>query len=318
MIFISHAWENGQPSPKVLQFVEFLRQSGYEAVCDIMIQQEKTAIHFTEMMAESLRKAEKIIIVLSENYKARADEFTGGVGVEYRYIIDDFSKNENRYILVSFEGRNSNKVPDFLSGRDIVDLSEDEKIDYRELFSKLSGLPKIEFSPVAKVKRVPTPEKIEVFSSGKNYISDELGLDFNSKKLKSDLEKKKALRTVFEKMNVLLNSISNEFCDKNQYFQIECDQIDSVTWVYEMYKNGQKVHSSQIWFGNMMGARSFNIFIGDNIGSKSSFSEMIGIKDSDEKLSLELSFNLMQSQTDGTIESVVKYVWERYFQMYLK
>lgn len=319
MIFISHAWENGQPNPKVFEFVEFLRQSGYEAVCDVMIQQEKTAIHFAEMMADALRKSEKIIIVLSENYKNRADQFTGGVGIEYRYIIDDFSKNENKYILVSFEGRDSKKVPDFLRGRDIVDLSEDEKIDYRELFSKLSGSPKLEFSPVAGVKRVPKPKKIEVHSSGASKkTSENLGLDLNSLKPLSDLEKKKTLQTIFVKMNTLLCSVASEFCEKNQYFHIECDEIDSVTRVYEIYKGGQNVHSFQIWFGNMMGTRAFNIFIGDNIGSKNSFSEMIGFKENEDHLYLELSFSMFREQSDGTVESVVKYVWERYFQIYLK
>lgn len=105
MIFVSHAWLNGKPDQRIIEFVSFLRENGYDAECDAMYLQEKTATHFTEMMANALRSAEKIIIVLSKNYKQRAEEFKGGVGIEYKYIIDDFSRNENKYILASFMGR---------------------------------------------------------------------------------------------------------------------------------------------------------------------------------------------------------------------
>jgi len=30
MIFVSHAWQNGKPDPRVLQFVDFLRKNGYQ------------------------------------------------------------------------------------------------------------------------------------------------------------------------------------------------------------------------------------------------------------------------------------------------
>lgn len=319
MIFVSHAWKEGNPSPKVLEFVDFLRKSGYEAVCDVMFQQNRTAIHFSEMMADALRKSEKTIIVLSEDYKKKADSFSGGVGIEYRYIIDDFSKNENRYILVSFKGRPSSIIPDFLNGRDIVDLSEDAKLDYRELFTKLSGSPKITFSPVATEKKIPKAETIGDFTVGSTtQVSERLGLSFDQSKVITDLDKKNALRDAFISIKETLRMLSNEYCAKNQQFHIEYDDIDAVTTVFEVYKNGQKVHLFQLWFGTMMGGRNFNIFIGDSIGSKNSFSEMIGYKEQDGQLQLEFSSGLLHAPTDGSIESITKGIWKRYFELYLR
>lgn len=69
LIFVSHAWLNSQPDQRFIEFVKFLRDNGYEAECDVMHLQQKSATHFTEMMANALRSAEKIIIVLSEKYK---------------------------------------------------------------------------------------------------------------------------------------------------------------------------------------------------------------------------------------------------------
>lgn len=319
MIFVSHAWQNGKPDPRVLQFVDFLRKNGYQAECDVLYQQQKTAIHFTEMMADALRKAEKTIIVLSENYKTRADNYQGGVGTEYRYIIDDFSNNENRYILVSFDGRSQKVVPDFLKGRDIVDLSEDSKNEYRELFSKLAGTLKYEFSPVAEVRTTPSPQKIDEFQAPeKENLSGRLGLDFAEKQPLSDLEKKKFLRESFVSIVSLLKRISDEFCSKNQYFQVEYEEIDAVTVVFELYKNARKVHAVQIWFGNLMGSRENSIFVGNNIGSKNSFSQMIGCKDNEGNPLLDVSFAMFCDKNNGTVEEVVKQIWEGNFKLYLR
>lgn len=319
MIFVSHAWENGKPDTRVLQFVNFLRDNGYEAECDVFYQQQKTAIHFPEMMANALRKSEQTIIVLSENYKFKADDFQGGVGTEYRYIIDDFSHNENRYILVSFNGRDPLIIPDFLKGRDIVDLAEDEKNEYRGLFSKLAGTPKIEFSPVSEKRTVPSPQKIDSFQSVvKHDLSSKLNLDFSKMQPMSDLDKKKFLRSSFDTIVELLKKISAEFCSKNQCFQIDCEQIDSVTVVFDVYKNKRKVHSIQIWFGNLMGSRENSIFIGNSIGSKNSFSEMINCKEVDETPVLECTMGSSFKKNDGSIEGTVKQLWESNFQLYLR
>lgn len=319
MIFVSHAWENGKPNSRVLQFVNFLRENGYQAECDVLYQQQKTAIHFSEMMADALRKVDITIIILSENYKKRADDFQGGVGTEYRYIIDDFSHNENKYILVSFGGRGQQITPDFLKGRDIVDLSEDENNEYRELYSKLSGIPKYEFSPVATDMTRPSTQRIEPFQTlNTNNISSKLGLDFTKIKQMSDLDKKKFIKSAFENVVDLIKSIAVEFCIKNHYFQIEYEEIDNVTVAFDIYKNESKIQSIQIWFGNLIGGRDYNIFVGNAIGGKNSFSQMIGCKDENGILVLDVSFGMFTQKNNGTVEEVVKQLWESFFQIYLR
>lgn len=319
MFFISHAWVNGKPDPKVLQFVELLRSRGYQAECDVLYQQQKTAIHFHEMMADALRKAEKTIIVLSEGYRERADNFQGGVGTEYRYIIEDFSQNENKYILVSFGGRSPKIIPNFLKGRDIVDLLEDEKHDYGELFSKLSNSPKYEFSPVSAQRTVPLPQKIEPLQlRTTNDLARKLDLDFSKTQPMSDLQKKRYLKRSFDHIIELIKGVSAEFCSQNQHFQIECEEIDSVTVVFDIYKDEKNVHSIQIWLGNLMGSHKNNIFVGNSIGSKNSFSQMIGCKEVDGRPVLDITAVMFLGKSDGTVEDVVKHIWEDNFQLYLR
>lgn len=206
------------------------------------------------MMADSLRKAEKTIIVLSENYKLRSDDFKGGVGSEYRYIIDDFSVNENRYILISFNGRSPQIIPDFLKGRDIVDLVQDEKNEYRELFSRLSDTPKIEFSPVSAIRTVPPVKKLDNFAAAPTEkLSSILNINFSYSSSMTELDKKTFLRDSFSTIISLLKELLDEFCDKNPYFQIVYEQVDSVTL------NKRNIHAFQIWFGTLMGSCEYSI-----------------------------------------------------------
>lgn len=322
MIFISHAWNNGQPDDRVLQLVDFLRKNGYDAECDVMYQQQKTAIHFTEMMVEALSKAKKTIVVLSENYKLRADGFQGGVGTEYRYIIDDFSINENRYILVSFNGRASSIIPDFLKGRDIVDLVQDDKNEYRELFSKLSDTPKFEFSPVSETKTIPSTKKIDSFcTSQSSTLSNRLNINFSDSRFITQLDKKNFLRHAFDEIISSLKELVDEFCSQNQYFEISYEQIDTVTGTFDIYKNGKNTHAIQIWFGTSMGSREYSIFIGNTIGSKNSFSEIISCGDKNGKLILLFTMSMFFSNNDdynGSIEGAIKNIWKNHFELYLR
>ena len=99
-IFVSYSWEKNEPDKEVLLLVNELRQEGYDANCDVMEIQQTTSINFGKMMAENLTEADKVIIVLSPSYKKKADSFSGGVGEEYQYIINDIKHNKTKYMLL--------------------------------------------------------------------------------------------------------------------------------------------------------------------------------------------------------------------------
>lgn len=155
-VFVSYSWKNDTPNEKVLQFVNFLRNQGFEAKCDVMYMQGETAISFPEMMAKAFKEAEKVIVVLNKEYKEKADSFRGGVGDEFRYILTDMKEKSCKYIFVSFEkildGILNSIVPDFVKGREVVDLVKDEQEGYIKLFSKLTGEIQYEFAEVSQEK----------------------------------------------------------------------------------------------------------------------------------------------------------------------
>lgn len=165
MIFISHAWVNGKPDEKVLWLVAKLRECGFEVKCDVMFTGSRTSIHFKQMMAENMLKSEKIIIILSEMYKNKADAFEGGVGVEYKYILEDIDVNKNKYILVSFKDCISGvEIPDSLRGREIIYLNS----HFEVLIYRLENIPEYVFPDVNPKKKIVKPKIISTSEKNSN------------------------------------------------------------------------------------------------------------------------------------------------------
>lgn len=172
MIFVSYSWVNNEPNMDVLNFVAYLREKGFHATCDVMFMQEETAISFPKMMAQKLKEADKVIIILSKEYKEKADSFKGGVGIEYNYIISDIEKNVKKYILVTFDSDIQNVTPDFIKEREVISLIKDEEQTYEKLFYKLYDKPEYIFPEVSKsapeLEQKTVIYKKELKSSDKN------------------------------------------------------------------------------------------------------------------------------------------------------
>jgi len=91
--FISYSWDNEDHEKKILELTEHLRNKGYDVKIDKMISQQETATNFVKMMHQAMLNHQKIIVVLSEDYKRKAETFTGGVGEEYQLLLTDILKN---------------------------------------------------------------------------------------------------------------------------------------------------------------------------------------------------------------------------------
>ncbi|ADL52350.1 SEFIR domain-containing protein [Clostridium cellulovorans] len=157
MIFVSYSWIHEEPDYNVLRFVNDLRKNGYEATCDVMYIQKENAINFPKMMAKNFKAADKVIVVLSKEYKRKADKFIGGVGQEYQYIISEIESNSNKYILVSFDKNFHEVVPDFLKGREIIFINKTNPRKYDKLFFRIRNGEEYVFDPPNIIYTEPLP-----------------------------------------------------------------------------------------------------------------------------------------------------------------
>ncbi|MCP2025924.1 Leucine-rich repeat (LRR) protein/GTPase SAR1 family protein [Flavobacterium sp. HSC-32F16] len=156
-VFVTYSWsdENNnfdqEHQNKVGNFVSQLRSKwGLDASFDL----QKEENNFVKMMFENLTENDKIIIVLNKGYASKANKFKNGVGTEYARIINDITQNPKKYILISFEKRNSDIYPFGFQGSDVIEISSDLVSDnlpesQNRLLSKLIDEPLIEMPEIA-------------------------------------------------------------------------------------------------------------------------------------------------------------------------
>ncbi len=162
-VSITYAWQDDKYNESIEAFCSMLRESGYDARMDVMYIDGQSAPDFNEMMSDLLG-AEKVIVFLSKKYKEKADNYEGGVGSEFRTIIQDIKDKDKKYIFVWEKNSVENFgeiIPSQLGNREVLTISEDDKKWKEKLFSKLSEKPQKEFPPVATKTVVSVPQRIK-------------------------------------------------------------------------------------------------------------------------------------------------------------
>ena len=173
-IFISYSWEDETHNIKVVSFTNFLRKNGFAAEMDRMVSQKETSIDFTKMMHNAIVDYEKIIIVLSNSYKLKAEKFISGVGKEYSLILNDIDLYSKKYIFIAFEEINDNIIPIGFKGREIIDLRNQD--NYNKLFAKLQDQFEIDFEEVYDTKPIIKKTIIPDFQDVNNQDLFELSI----------------------------------------------------------------------------------------------------------------------------------------------
>jgi hypothetical protein len=167
-VFVSYAWESIEENKKVISFVNFLREKGYDARMDKYLSQMETAVNLKKIMHDGIYNSDKVVVLLSETYKRKADNLKDGVGEEVKLIQEEIARKNNKYILVSFKNLTTQVIseilPNALIDREVLDLKKDQdERDFSELFSKLNSTPIMDFSNIAESTPEVKKEEIEKF-----------------------------------------------------------------------------------------------------------------------------------------------------------
>lgn len=307
-VFISYAWDTTEFNEKVLSFCNYLRENGYNSKIDIQEISCNSSVHFPEMMSKNMN-SDKVIVVLTESYKDKADNFLGGVGQEFRYIISEIAQNENKYILVSFNGIDNNIVPNSLKGRNIIDLKQDELNGFKKLFSKLSDVPLYEFSEVSSSKPEINPIKLPKFTLNNNDIKP---LNFIKNFEYTDLDKEEFLEKSFKNIIDTLKQTCDNYCENYLDTQFKFTKINTHKYNFALYKNGNKKIDIYFFINNMFGSNTKVIGI-NNTGENNNYIEYISVINANSILELKLNMNFLNHNKD-----LIECIWNNIFSPYLR
>lgn len=136
----------------------------------------------------------------------------------------------------------------------------------------------------------------------------------------TDLEKNQFMSRSFQEINNLMKELSAQIEKDNANIQVTIEAVDSRTFIYRYYKNGNQVRFLKLFLGNCFGMTDNNIGIScDNysFGNNSSYNGMIGSKVEDGELKLYFLLSMSFNQRSMAVEEVVKEIWVSYVQPYL-
>lgn len=155
-VFISYSWDNEEHQNWVLKLATKLFDNGVAVLLDrYELGPGKNVLHFMET---SIPKADKVIIVFTNNYKLKAENRKGGVGYEYSILNSELYRiisTNNKFLPVIRNGSIETSVPNFMQQFISVDMIDDSKFDenFNQLLLAIYDKPQIE-----KPKLGPAPK----------------------------------------------------------------------------------------------------------------------------------------------------------------
>lgn len=142
LVFISYSWDLDDPNHKswVKSLADRLVEDGH---VDIIFDHYDCppGTDFPYFMEQSVGKADKVVIVLTPNYKHKADNREKGVGYEISMIsYEAYNQNVNKpkFIPILRKGNTPQEAtPIFLSSKAPVDMRTEEEGSFQELLKAI-------------------------------------------------------------------------------------------------------------------------------------------------------------------------------------
>lgn len=229
IVFISYSWDNEDHKEWVLNLANQLRENGVDVILDrYYLRPGKNLSYFVE---DSLRKCNRIITVLTPNYKAKAENRGGGVGQEYSLINNNLVSNikeNDKVIPVLKVGVRSDSIPDFFQQYIYIDFTKESEYDsnYETLIRDIYDEPEIKIPELGK--KPDFKKKKKKLSDKKDNAAENDGSPFQRIKIKSQkflnssyTKRKEISSDIYElATSISLNDVLNLVEAKNVSYDI--------------------------------------------------------------------------------------------------
>lgn len=145
IVCISYTWDDEAHKEWVLKLSKRLRENGIETLLDryhLRLGGDKN-----KFMEEMIAKSHRALIILTPNYKTRADNRIGGVGYEYSLITSEVFKNQasSKFIPILRQGTIEESSPRTLESKIAIFMREEDNFEEQleELCREIHNEPKI-------------------------------------------------------------------------------------------------------------------------------------------------------------------------------
>lgn len=152
-VFISYSWDDSRHKSWVLNLARALADNGVEVILDqFELQLGRNLTHFME---RSVKDADKVLLIMTKNFKLKAEGRQGGVGYEFSMINAEWYKNQtdnNKFIPILRGADRKASVPVFVNTFVSLDMRDDANWDenIKALLRTIFNEPKIKKPELGK------------------------------------------------------------------------------------------------------------------------------------------------------------------------
>ena len=317
-IFVSYSWDSQEHQEWIAYLVRRLRNEGYNATYDQYITSQ-TTINLNRMMIEHIKNDDFEIVVVTENYLEKADEFVGGVGIETELLLSVINENRDKVIVVTKQPNvNSIKVPFYLKGYHYIDFSrKDFELSLDNLIHRLQRVPKYDIGEIGE-KKIRQP-KVPVVENTTNVTT----LKFPGFNKVSDLDKNRHMNQSFKGLTKQLSENLKGVSLENPSFEFEENKINEYKVIYEFYISGKLVHKLKLWLDSLGGSslKVIQYYSGNllSISNDSSSNGYISLEVSNlSEFTFSMPMNIMNRNENMTLDEVIAEIYNSNIFPYLK
>ena len=145
-VFISYSWDDDAHKAWILNLAKQLIANGVDVTLDqFELSLGKNLSHFME---RAVQDANQVLLILTENYKIKAEGRKGGVGYEYSMINSALYKmqtNNSKFLPVLRGKDRDASTPIFVDAFINLDMRDDAQFDttFEELLRAVYEKPKV-------------------------------------------------------------------------------------------------------------------------------------------------------------------------------
>ena len=233
-VFVSYSHDDLEHKRWVLALSTRLRKSGVDVILD---QWDLDAgDDLASFMTNSLEKADRVLMVCTQNYVQKANEGKGGVGVERMILTAEYLSNiDSKKVIPVIKQHGEKSVPTFFQTKLYIDFSRADEYEasfddlLRNILSKpLIEKPEIGTSPFdgdvevqAKVTHDPLKDLMKIIIS----YYEKTGVD--------NLEIRQLHSSGFASSRTMADIIINQAASKNY---IDLDRMNACIWLQDQGK----------------------------------------------------------------------------------
>jgi hypothetical protein len=310
--FISYSWDSDEHQKWVMNLCNKLRRNGINASMDVY-ETQKGTVNLNQMMVKNMRENDYVIIVLTEKYAEKADNFEGGVGFETILSLQTLRTNPDKFIFITrHKGDFENAFPSHLRGYYAIDFSDDASFDkkFDELLHKIYRVPLYEDEPIGEVPVLKPKVVSGVFSD----------IDIPNLRRITDKDKDEFLTRSFLEMKYLFVKLFQSIQEANSNFEFLEEEINHTKVSFKLCVDGNIKTAVTMWISNMFRSKSINLRYGIswNNALDNSYNESIVCEvDKNKNLKLKMTMNFHGDMKADTPETIVKEIWKNNLAHYI-